>query len=582
MRRGKLEHLVTTGKFEGKRSRGRQREKIMDGLATWFGPGKVSDILVAVKHRVGFVYTNFKMANYNKNDHSKVSKMFKLLETVVENRCFSERISILKQCTAVLKCFSENEIVILLMKPHDKRFCASIESVIETAIVPPFNSREYFSYSETDFEWYADIAEAVINFFIELLSICISCRSSLSKALELQQEHPDSESLETDGIEPQPERHVLNCEYFIWLDSVQMKIIVLIGAHLSSKLWSSVNTQQLCNFFLQQLLDLYNVSSVGELLCSETNLLKSSHENNPPKPKTNLSLFVKFMLYCKAPLRKEEWQRNPFLAEAFSWIVCNIQMPYLSDHIDQIMVVSLNFIDDHQVVNKMRGVSLMHHLLLNTSAEEMRWFNRAEVMYTSLKHQLYSKEWQLMEKLLPCLLCLLHVLEPSKNNFENIRHHEVFENLLQEAESENLIAMRRVYIFSLKDFTSQLGIGCTRHLSTIVRIINHYLEVEDSPEDKARKDALGLLHKVISIAWLRISHHLQSILQSLCKFLLDINASNLPRDEKSLQARSYMNGQVVDILKLLKQLVPDIQPCLQSLKDSDHLQDIKHIISMVV
>ncbi|GFO34828.1 hypothetical protein PoB_006133300 [Plakobranchus ocellatus] len=51
MRRGKLEHLVTTGKFEGKRGRGRQREKIMDGLATWLGPGKVSDILAAVKDR---------------------------------------------------------------------------------------------------------------------------------------------------------------------------------------------------------------------------------------------------------------------------------------------------------------------------------------------------------------------------------------------------------------------------------------------------------------------------------------------------------------------------------------------------
>ncbi|GFN79113.1 hypothetical protein PoB_000561900 [Plakobranchus ocellatus] len=33
------------------RSRGRQREKIMDGLATWLGPGKVSDILAAVKDR---------------------------------------------------------------------------------------------------------------------------------------------------------------------------------------------------------------------------------------------------------------------------------------------------------------------------------------------------------------------------------------------------------------------------------------------------------------------------------------------------------------------------------------------------
>ncbi|GFO36705.1 hypothetical protein PoB_006321000 [Plakobranchus ocellatus] len=51
MRRGKLEHLVTTGKLEGKRSRGRQREKIMDGLATWLGPGKVSDILAAIKNR---------------------------------------------------------------------------------------------------------------------------------------------------------------------------------------------------------------------------------------------------------------------------------------------------------------------------------------------------------------------------------------------------------------------------------------------------------------------------------------------------------------------------------------------------
>ncbi|GFO30728.1 hypothetical protein PoB_005723300 [Plakobranchus ocellatus] len=49
--RGKLEHLVTTGKFEGKRSRGRQREKIMDGLAAWLGSGKVSDILAAVKDR---------------------------------------------------------------------------------------------------------------------------------------------------------------------------------------------------------------------------------------------------------------------------------------------------------------------------------------------------------------------------------------------------------------------------------------------------------------------------------------------------------------------------------------------------
>ena len=37
MRKGKLEHLLSTGKIEGKRSRGRQRIKIQDGIAAWLG-----------------------------------------------------------------------------------------------------------------------------------------------------------------------------------------------------------------------------------------------------------------------------------------------------------------------------------------------------------------------------------------------------------------------------------------------------------------------------------------------------------------------------------------------------------------
>lgn len=37
MRKKKLEQIVTTGKIEGKRSRGRQRIKIIDSLSTWCG-----------------------------------------------------------------------------------------------------------------------------------------------------------------------------------------------------------------------------------------------------------------------------------------------------------------------------------------------------------------------------------------------------------------------------------------------------------------------------------------------------------------------------------------------------------------
>ena len=40
MRRKELEHLVTTGKIDGKRSRGRQREKILDSMTVWLQKDK--------------------------------------------------------------------------------------------------------------------------------------------------------------------------------------------------------------------------------------------------------------------------------------------------------------------------------------------------------------------------------------------------------------------------------------------------------------------------------------------------------------------------------------------------------------
>ena len=51
MRREKLEHLITTGMMIGKRSRGKQREKMTDGLVKWLGAGKVVEILKATRDR---------------------------------------------------------------------------------------------------------------------------------------------------------------------------------------------------------------------------------------------------------------------------------------------------------------------------------------------------------------------------------------------------------------------------------------------------------------------------------------------------------------------------------------------------
>ena len=49
MRREKLEHLIT-GKTEGRKSRGRPREKILDGISGWLSSGPL-DVLRRVRER---------------------------------------------------------------------------------------------------------------------------------------------------------------------------------------------------------------------------------------------------------------------------------------------------------------------------------------------------------------------------------------------------------------------------------------------------------------------------------------------------------------------------------------------------
>ena len=51
MRRDKLEHLVTTGMVEGNFSRGKQPEKMLDGLTKWLKIGRVTDALKVERDR---------------------------------------------------------------------------------------------------------------------------------------------------------------------------------------------------------------------------------------------------------------------------------------------------------------------------------------------------------------------------------------------------------------------------------------------------------------------------------------------------------------------------------------------------
>ena len=46
-----MEHFLTTGKLDRKRSKGRRREKMLDSLKSWLGAGRVTDMMSAAQGR---------------------------------------------------------------------------------------------------------------------------------------------------------------------------------------------------------------------------------------------------------------------------------------------------------------------------------------------------------------------------------------------------------------------------------------------------------------------------------------------------------------------------------------------------
>ena len=46
-----MKHFLITGKLDRKRSKGRQRVKMLDSLNFWLGAGRVTDIMSAARDR---------------------------------------------------------------------------------------------------------------------------------------------------------------------------------------------------------------------------------------------------------------------------------------------------------------------------------------------------------------------------------------------------------------------------------------------------------------------------------------------------------------------------------------------------
>ncbi|XP_054854103.1 TELO2-interacting protein 2 [Eublepharis macularius] len=296
------------------------------------------------------------------------------------------------------------------------------------------------------------------------------------------------------------------------LQAVAGPMYVFAVTHAAEKPWSRPRTRTLAQELLEGLLRVCDCQIVPEFLRGAT--------------EDEEGWFAMVMQCLKPELTKETWQRSPATKHVFSWTLQQVTRPWLGPHLEKVLPPSLLLSDDYRVENKILGVQCLHHIIHNVPGADLCQFNRAQVVHHALSNHLYTKEAQLMQAVLPCLLDLLVILErapgqPSHKPRSAKPSDKVLQLVLTHMEPEHQLALRRVYAQNLPAFIERLSIQISRHLKRLLRVIVGYLEVYDGPEETARLAMLETLKRTIQHAWPRMTSRLTVLLQALLRLMWD-------------------------------------------------------------
>ena len=350
----------------------------------------------------------------------------------------------------------------------------------------------------------------------------------------------------------------------------------IITQHMQTNLWTSENCYTLSENFLQDILSRYGCSAVKDVLVMD---LGGKADN---QTSFRNSAFGKMLVEWKPFLTRDTWRQNPMTVAAFSCSLHAVTFPHLSDFIEYVLPPSLLFLDDHMTRNKLIGIECLVHIIENSSAEELRWYGRADVMFEALRHQLYSTEESILQQTLPALLKILKVLvKPSLNISVSSKYDEILQMILQAAMHENKLVLRRTQTEHLCSLFELMGIGVVKHLNSILNLIVEYLDISDAPSEEARINILKALHTLILTAWPRMRCHSYVLSKSLIKMIHNVSSDHVITPEETT---NKLVADAVECLKLLKALDPSkVTALVRAAKEtslSDHcLSALKELTS---
>ncbi|XP_052795977.1 TELO2-interacting protein 2-like [Mya arenaria] len=327
--------------------------------------------------------------------------------------------------------------------------------------------------------------------------------------------------------------------------------VFIVSQHAERHQWTSEKSTECAVECIQLLKEEFCCLSMCQLLILDTKYVSPLVESETEyKSAVKKSIYGKLLVQWKPMLQRNTWKYNPVVCASFSWCLEQMIFPYVSDFIELILPPTLLFIDDHELHNKMNGTNCLIHILKNTTGEELRWYGRAEVIYSALKLQLVSTEETLLPLTHEAMFLTLKILEKNPDALgTNTRYDEVLQNVLQAASHENKLALRRVHTQPLKHFIEILGINSVKYTPILLEVIEEYLDVSDAPTEEARLNILDTLNVFIKVAYPRMHAHMGSLMKILVKVLHNIVSKTWNIKES---VKENLTKKCVECFELLK------------------------------
>ncbi|KAK3098832.1 hypothetical protein FSP39_023513 [Pinctada imbricata] len=458
----------------------------------------------------------------------------------------------LKQITAVSSLlnicpvFWIEEYVNLYNTPSNRKvFGQSMTRLLTKAHATAVTGKDHYQYESADFLHTPEFATSVMTLIDRVLEVAFS------------------ESVKGLGF----------------LSWTLPRIAILLLEHRENNLWTSaasvsvascIMTKLKFHFLLEDFLSLFGMDC-------ESFIFDRKHQDFNHEAVLR-SLILKEI--CTV-LTKEKWKANPAYVSVFTALLFFSKFPDLSDHIVQVLPPSLMFIDDFVLQNKILGVRCLHHIVTNTSREELRWYGRADVIYEALKHQLYTHKASMIRALHQAILAILKVVEKDPcamlagGDTSVNKYDEIYQMIVHDAQGEQNLAMRLAFTEHLPEFVQIMGVTSVKHISISLSLVSDYLEVYDGSKDSARINILNLLEKIIQSSWPRIQSHQNQILQMLIKLLIDISMDQTESLEPAL--KDALISRATKCMCLLKYANPDIVNETLSTLKSVTLPKLVHI-----